>query len=72
MVKQSSGVMAMKGNLKKALELQRDYYIDKLLLIGVYDSMILAAMTTTELKNEYHYFYYDVPSRKRNILRKES
>ncbi|MCA1319289.1 hypothetical protein LC085_05120 [Bacillus tianshenii] len=70
MVKRSFGVMAMKGNLKKALELQRDYYIDKLLLIGVYDSMILDGMTITELKNEYHYFYYDVPSKKPSFSRR--
>ena len=62
----------MKGNLKKALEQQREYYINKLLLIGVYDCLILEGMTTTELKAEYNYFYYDVPSRKWNEKRKES
>jgi hypothetical protein len=62
----------MEGNLKKALEQQREYYINKLLLIGVYDSLILDGMTTTELKDEYNYFYNDVPSRKWNEKRKES
>lgn len=62
----------MKGNLKKALEQQREYYINKLLLIGVYDSLIMDGMTITELKDEYNYFYYDVPSRKWNAKRKEN
>ncbi|WP_223700602.1 stress protein [Sutcliffiella deserti] len=54
----------MKGKMQKGLELQRDYYIKKLLLIGVYDLVILEGMTIRELSEEYHYFYYDIPSKK--------
>jgi hypothetical protein len=54
----------MSKKLQKALEQQRDYYIKKLLLIGVYDSIVLGGMTTTELKKEYKYFYYDEPRKK--------
>lgn len=60
----------MSKKLQKALEQQREYYINKLLLIGVYDSLVLDGMTTTELKTEYDYFFYDVPSKKVNPIRK--
>ncbi|KMJ58226.1 stress protein [Bacillus sp. LL01] len=60
----------MSKKLQKALEKQREHYINKLLLIGVYDSLILDGMTTTELKTEYHYFFYDVPSKKVNNIKK--
>ncbi len=60
----------MSKKLQKALEQQREYYINKLLLIGVYDSLVLDGMTTTELKTEYHYFFYDVPSIKVTPLKK--
>lgn len=60
----------MSKKFQKALELQREYYINKLLLIGVYDSLVLDGMTTTELKTEYHYFFYDVPSKKVTPLKK--
>ncbi|MCM3616758.1 stress protein [Sutcliffiella horikoshii] len=60
----------MSKKLQKALEQQREYYINKLLLIGVYDTLVLDGMTTTELKTEYQYFFYDVPSKKATLIKK--
>ncbi|ART75909.1 stress protein [Sutcliffiella horikoshii] len=60
----------MSRKLHQALEKQREYYINKLLLIGVYDSLVLDGMTTTELKTEYNYFFYDVPSKKVSTIKK--
>ncbi|MEA3321930.1 MAG: stress protein [Bacillota bacterium] len=60
----------MSRKLKQALEQQREYYINKLLLIGVYDSLVLDGMTTSELKTEYNYFFYDVPSKKVSPIKK--
>ncbi|WP_339149742.1 MULTISPECIES: stress protein [unclassified Sutcliffiella] len=60
----------MSKKLQKALEQQREYYINKLLLIGVYDSLVLDGMTTTELKTEYNYFFCDVPSKKVKPVKK--
>lgn len=62
--------MIMSRKLKQALEQQREYYINKLLLIGVYDSLVLDGMTTSELKTEYNYFFYDVPSKKVSPIKK--
>ncbi|NLP50142.1 MULTISPECIES: stress protein [Bacillaceae] len=60
----------MSRKLQQALEQQREYYINKLLLIGVYDSLVLDGMTTSELKTEYNYFFYDVPSKKVSPIKK--
>ncbi|KPB04035.1 Fur-regulated basic protein FbpA [Bacillus sp. CHD6a] len=60
----------MSRKLQQALEQQREYYINKLLLIGVYDSLVLDGMTMSELKTEYNYFFYDVPSKKVSPIKK--
>ncbi|WP_078381330.1 stress protein [Sutcliffiella halmapala] len=62
----------MKGRLHQALEQQREYYLKKLLLIGVYDLSILEKLTTSELKEEYNYFYNDVPSIKSRSRKKSN
>lgn len=56
---------AMSKMLQNALEEQRNYYSQKLLAIGVYNSQVMKKMTLTELKNEYNYFYHNVPLVKR-------
>ncbi|WP_299089337.1 Fur-regulated basic protein FbpA [uncultured Metabacillus sp.] len=58
----------MSRMLQNALDEQRKYYSQKLLAIGVYDSQVLTNMTLTELKNEYNYFYHNVPK----VTRKKS
>ncbi len=55
----------MSKMLQNALEEQRNYYSQKLLAIGVYNSQVLNKMTLTELKDEYNYFYRNVPQVKR-------
>lgn len=55
----------MSKMLQNALEEQRNYYSQKLLAIGVYNTQVLNNMTLTELKNEYNYFYKNVPMVKR-------
>ncbi|CAG9620522.1 Fur-regulated basic protein FbpA [Sutcliffiella rhizosphaerae] len=60
----------MSNELKKALKQQREYYIDKLLLINVYNDNVLNGLTITELKEEYNYFYNDFPSKKLTMIRK--
>ncbi|UGB32310.1 Fur-regulated basic protein FbpA [Metabacillus sp. B2-18] len=52
----------MSKMLQTALEEQRNYYSQKLLAIGVYNSQVMNKMTLTELKNEYNYFYHNVPN----------
>lgn len=56
---------AMSKMLQTALEEQRNYYSQKLLAIGVYNSQVMKKMTLTELKNEYNYFYHNIPKVKR-------
>jgi hypothetical protein len=56
---------AMSKMLQTALEEQRNYYSQKLRAIGVYNNQVLNKMTLTELKNEYNYFYRNVPTVKR-------
>lgn len=56
----------MSKMLQNALEEQRNYYSQKLLAIGVYNTQVLRKMTLTELKNEYNYFYHNDPQVKRN------
>jgi hypothetical protein len=56
---------AMSKMLQNGLEEQRNYYSQKLLAIGVYNSQVMKKMTLTELKNEYNYFYHNVPQVKR-------
>ncbi|MBD1380331.1 stress protein [Metabacillus arenae] len=51
--------------LKNALEEQRNYYYQKLKLIGVYNHEVLSNMTISELKQEYYYFYHSIPSKKK-------
>ncbi|MED4532973.1 stress protein [Metabacillus fastidiosus] len=55
----------MSSMIKIALEEQRKYYSQKLLAIGVYNLEIMEQMTLSELKNEYRYFYHNVPEIKR-------
>jgi hypothetical protein len=55
----------MSKMLQNALIEQRKYYSDKLLAIGVYNTDVMKKMTLTELKNEYNYFYHNVPQVKR-------
>jgi Fur-regulated basic protein A len=58
-------VSAMSEMFQNALEEQRNYYSQKLLAIGVYNKQVMKKMTLTELKNEYNYFYRNVPKLKR-------
>lgn len=55
----------MSKMLQTALEEQRNYYSQKLLAIGVYNGQVMNKMTLTELKNEYNYFYHNVPNLKK-------
>lgn len=55
----------MSKMLQNALEEQRKYYSQKLLAIGVYNKQVMTKMTLTELKNEYNYFYHNVPKLER-------
>ena len=56
----------MSKMLQNAIVEQRNYYSQKLLAIGVYNTQVLNKMTLTELKNEYNYFYHNDPQVKRN------
>jgi hypothetical protein len=58
----------MSKMLQNALGEQRNYYCQKLLAIGVYNTQVLNKMTLTELKNEYNYFYHNDPQVKRNRM----
>ncbi len=51
--------------LQNALEEQRKYYSQKLMAIGVYNKQVMNKMTLTELKNEYNYFYHNMPQQKK-------
>ncbi|WP_226668383.1 stress protein [Metabacillus litoralis] len=55
----------MSKMLQNALEEQRKYYSQKLLALGIYNKQVMNNMTLTELKNEYNYFYHNVPKLKR-------